>query len=147
MAVEDLWRSIDAELADLQTSGLWRNLRTVERQDPVRARLDGRDVLLFCTNDYLGLSFDPRVIRAAGEATRRWGMGVGASRLISGTMAFNPRGDENRERILRCLFTPYKKTKKRTGIAHIRKSISTLANLMVPSDIVYSREQSKRQGA
>src|SRR6201989_1897521 len=49
--------------------------------------LDGRDVLLLCSNDYLGLAGDARLRDAAAEAAERWGAGAGASRLVSGNMA------------------------------------------------------------
>ena len=48
--------------------------------------LDGRSVLLLCSNNYLGLADHPRVREAAAEAAMRWGAGAGASRLISGNM-------------------------------------------------------------
>ena len=48
--------------------------------------LDGRPVLLLCSNNYLGLADHPRVRQAAAEAAMRWGAGAGASRLISGNM-------------------------------------------------------------
>jgi 8-amino-7-oxononanoate synthase len=73
------------ELAELDAAGLLRRIRTVEPAGPHRARLDGREVVLFCTNDYLGLADDPRVTAAAAEAIARAGWGAGASRLISGS--------------------------------------------------------------
>lgn len=51
--------------------------------------LDGAEVLLLCSNNYLGLADHPRVRQAAGEAAERLGAGAGASRLISGTMALH----------------------------------------------------------
>jgi glycine C-acetyltransferase/8-amino-7-oxononanoate synthase len=48
--------------------------------------LDGRPVLLLCSNNYLGLAGHPLVREAAAEAAIRWGAGAGASRLISGSM-------------------------------------------------------------
>ena len=48
--------------------------------------LDGRPVLLLCSNNYLGLADHPRVREAAAEAAMHWGAGAGASRLISGSM-------------------------------------------------------------
>jgi len=48
--------------------------------------LDGRDVLLLCSNDYLGLASHPRVRAAAAEAAMRWGAGAGSARLIAGNM-------------------------------------------------------------
>ena len=53
-------------------------------------RLGGREVLLLCSNDYLGLAGDPRVRAAAAAAAVRWGAGAGASRLVSGNMALHP---------------------------------------------------------
>ena len=53
--------------------------------------LDGRPVLLLCSNNYLGLADHPRVRQAAAEAAMRWGVGAGASRLISGNMKLHRR--------------------------------------------------------
>src|SRR5258707_8361910 len=47
--------------------------------------LDGKPVLLLCSNNYLGLADHPRVREAAADAAMRWGVGAGASRLLSGT--------------------------------------------------------------
>jgi 8-amino-7-oxononanoate synthase len=46
--------------------------------------VDGRDCIAFCSNDYLGLSQDPRVVEAFVNAARHWGVGSGASHLVSG---------------------------------------------------------------
>ena len=73
-------------LEELRDSGLYRRLRLVEGRQGPRITLDGRDVLLLCSNDYLGLTAHPRVRNAAAEAAMRWGAGAGASRLISGNM-------------------------------------------------------------
>lgn len=73
-------------LKDLRDSGLYRRLRLVEGRQGPRITLDGRDVLLLCSNDYLGLAAHPRVRNAAAEAAMHWGAGAGASRLVSGNM-------------------------------------------------------------
>lgn len=78
---------IAARLEELRERGLHRRLRLVEGPQGPRVTLDGREVLLLCSNDYLGLAADPRVREAAAEAALRWGAGSGASRLISGNMA------------------------------------------------------------
>jgi glycine C-acetyltransferase/8-amino-7-oxononanoate synthase len=77
---------IEARLAELRELGLYRRLRLVDSPQGPRVRLDGRAVLLLCSNNYLGLADHPRVRRAAAEAALRWGTSAGASRLISGTM-------------------------------------------------------------
>ena len=81
-------------LEELRESGLRRRLRLVEGAQGPRVQLDGRPVLLLCSNDYLGLAGHPRVREAAAEAALGWGAGAGASRLISGNMAPHRRLEE-----------------------------------------------------
>ncbi len=76
------WRR---ELEELERTGMRRTLRTVDGVGP-RVTVDGRDVLLLCSNNYLGLAGHPALIEAAAAATRRHGAGSGASRLVSGTL-------------------------------------------------------------
>ena len=78
--------AVAQRLEELRESGLYRRLRLVEGPQGPRVTLDGREVLLLCSNNYLGLADDERVREAAAEAARRWGAGAGASRLISGNM-------------------------------------------------------------
>ena len=78
--------NIREELARLEALGLRRSFQViVGPQGPV-VRMDGREVLLMCSNDYLNLANHPLVKKAAIEATERWGASAGASRLVSGTM-------------------------------------------------------------
>jgi 8-amino-7-oxononanoate synthase len=77
---------VAARLADLRDRGLHRRLRLVEGPQGPSVRLDDREVLLLCSNNYLGLADEPRVREAAAQAALRWGAGAGASRLISGSM-------------------------------------------------------------
>jgi 8-amino-7-oxononanoate synthase len=81
-------------LEELRASGLHRRLRLVEGAQGPRVQLDGCEVLLLCSNDYLGLSAHPRVREAAAEAALTWGAGAGAARLISGNMALHRRLEE-----------------------------------------------------
>jgi 8-amino-7-oxononanoate synthase len=73
-------------LAELRESGLHRRLRLVESPQGPRVLLDGRPVLLLCSNDYLGLADSAEVRDAAAQAALRWGAGAGGARLISGNM-------------------------------------------------------------
>ncbi len=75
---------LDTECATLEQSGLLRHLRTVRSAPTGTINLDGRDVVLLGSNNYLGLSTHPKVIAAAVEATRTFGTGASGSRLISG---------------------------------------------------------------
>ncbi|HEV2820231.1 MAG TPA: 8-amino-7-oxononanoate synthase [Solirubrobacteraceae bacterium] len=82
---------VGAALEQLRRAGLLRELRTLESGPGARVRLDGREVLLLCSNDYLGLAGHPAVRAAAAEAAQRWGAGAGASRLVSGNLALHDR--------------------------------------------------------
>ena len=73
-------------LAEQDQAGMRRTLRTVEGPQGGRVTLSGREVLLLCSNDYLGLAAHPAVVEAARQALARFGVGSGASRLVSGTM-------------------------------------------------------------
>ena len=77
------------QLAELRRSGLHRRLRLIEGPQGPRVLLDGAEVLLLCSNNYLGLADHPRVRQAAGEAAERYGAGAGSSRLISGSMSLH----------------------------------------------------------
>jgi 8-amino-7-oxononanoate synthase len=76
-------------LAALQASGLHRGLRLVEGPQGPEVMLDGRSVLLLCSNNYLGLADHPRLRRAAADAALSLGTSAGASRLISGSMSIH----------------------------------------------------------
>jgi 8-amino-7-oxononanoate synthase len=85
---------IDERLEEIRDRGLYRKLRSVSGPQGPRVLLDGRPVLLLCSNNYLGLADHPRVREAAAEAAMRYGAGSGASRLISGNMTIHRRLEE-----------------------------------------------------
>ncbi len=85
---------IEQRLEELQELGLRRSLRMVSGPQGPRVLLDGKPVLMLCSNNYLGLADHPRVREAAAEAAMRWGVGAGASRLVSGTMTIHRRLEE-----------------------------------------------------
>ncbi len=98
----DSW-SLDTELkmselaihlAELERLGLTRRMRLVSGPQGPTVLLDDRPVLLMCSNNYLGLADHPRVREAAAQAAARWGVGAGASRLVSGTMTVHGRLEE-----------------------------------------------------
>ncbi len=79
--------ALEAELAALESQGLQRQRRTMQTPCGVRINVDGRSLLSFCSNDYLGLAAEPALVDAAREAALRWGVGSGASHLVSGHFA------------------------------------------------------------
>lgn len=74
------------ELEGLRQQGLFRSLRVVGGPQTGRVLLDGREVLLLCSNNYLGLADHPALKEASIRAVERYGVSSGASRLVSGTM-------------------------------------------------------------
>ncbi len=79
-----VWEEIKTELDTLRQNNLWRQLREITPLSPTRAFINGKEVILFCTNNYLGLTHHPEVIKAAKEALNKYGTGSGAARLITG---------------------------------------------------------------
>ena len=75
------------ELDAIEARGLRRRLRVVGGPQDAVVRIDGREVVLLCSNNYLGLAFHPDVVEAAVRATRDFGASAVSSRLISGHMA------------------------------------------------------------
>jgi 8-amino-7-oxononanoate synthase len=73
-----------AQLDALETRQLRRTRRNVQALHGVHMRVDGRDMLAFCSNDYLGLAQHPALIDAAQRGARRWGVGATASPLVCG---------------------------------------------------------------
>ncbi len=74
------------EIEELKRQGLFRPLRVLTSAQGPRAEIDGRRVINLSSNDYLGLANDPRLRRAAIEATERYGAGTAAVRTIIGTL-------------------------------------------------------------
>ncbi|MBK5939340.1 aminotransferase class I/II-fold pyridoxal phosphate-dependent enzyme [Halochromatium roseum] len=72
------------ELDRLRAAGLYRQRRRLAGPQAVRPRIDGREMLAFCSNDYLGLAAHPAVVEALREGAARDGVGSGASHLITG---------------------------------------------------------------
>jgi len=82
----NLKSQLAAELQSIRDAGLWKEERVIASEQGAEVKLaDGRDVLVFCANNYLGLSSDPRVLAAAHEAMNTHGFGLSSVRFICGT--------------------------------------------------------------
>lgn len=79
-----IWEELEIGLAQLAPEGLRRRRRTLDAPCGPEAIIDGRPVVAFCSNDYLGLANHPAIVAAAQEAAGRWGVGSGASHVVSG---------------------------------------------------------------
>ncbi len=82
---------LEQHLNALEDQGLYRRMRLISGPQGARVLLDGKPVLVMCSNNYLGLADHPRVREAAADAARRWGVGSSGSRLISGNMTVHRR--------------------------------------------------------
>lgn len=74
-------------IRELKEKGLYRQLKVLDSPPAASVKVGRKTVLVFCSNDYLGLATDARMKTAAQRAVRAWGTGAGASRLISGNIA------------------------------------------------------------
>ena len=79
-------RSIHFELEGIRERGLLRSTRLISGRQTARVSCNGRDVLLLCSNNYLGLADHPALAAASIAAIEQYGTSSGAARLVSGTM-------------------------------------------------------------
>ncbi len=121
------------ELDKLAGEGMLRTLRLVEDGQGPKVHVAGREVLLLCSNNYLGIADHPALVEAMVKATRQYGAGSGASRLISGSL---PPHAALEERLAAF---------KGTGAALLFNSgyaanTGILQGLFGPDDIIFSDE-------
>jgi 8-amino-7-oxononanoate synthase len=125
--------NLDDELHTLKKTGLFRRLPVIEARSGTHIRIDGRELLLMASNDYLGLSQHPHLVSRAAQAAAVWGAGSGAARLISGSCTIF---DELEKRL-----ADFKQTQAAllfsTGYMANTGLLSALAE---PGDIIFSDE-------
>ncbi len=80
-------KSLQADLVRRRTEGLYRTRRTTASRQGPEIRIDGRPMLGFCSNDYLGLAADSRLVEAMQRGAAEYGAGSGAAHLVNGHMA------------------------------------------------------------
>lgn len=78
-----MW-DLEQELERRRAAGLYRRRRVVDGPQGPELTVDGRRVLAFCSNDYLGLAADPRLAEALARGAREYGVGGGAAHLVTG---------------------------------------------------------------
>jgi glycine C-acetyltransferase len=89
MATETKIAWIEEEIASLKEGGLFTNIRIIESPMDGWVTIEGKKVLNFCANNYLGLANHPRLRDAAKKAVDEYGVGPGAVRTIAGTMSLH----------------------------------------------------------
>ena len=85
---------LGAQLAAWRAAGTYQPLRILESESAPESRFDGHEVINLASNNYLGLTTHPKLREAALEATRKYGVGSGAVRTISGTMSIHMQLEE-----------------------------------------------------
>ena len=80
---------IEDELQNLKDAGLYNRIRTLSSPQGAWLVVDGKRVLNFCSNNYLGLANNPRLVEAAKDAIDQYGIGPAAVRTIAGTMGLH----------------------------------------------------------
>ncbi|HOZ38477.1 MAG TPA: glycine C-acetyltransferase [Anaerolineaceae bacterium] len=80
---------IDEELAKLKETGFYNTIPTMDSPQGASVVINGKRVLNFCANNYLGLANHPRLVEAATQAMQKYGVGPGAVRSIAGTMSLH----------------------------------------------------------
>lgn len=76
---------LQAELKNIEESGLFKRERVITSEQGAVVKVNGKDVIIFCANNYLGLSSHPKVVEAAHKTLDRHGYGMSSVRFICGT--------------------------------------------------------------
>src|SRR6266852_4988519 len=85
---------LGAQLDEWRKGGTYQRLRVLESASAAESKFDGQEVINLASNNYLGLTTHPKLVEAALDATRAFGVGSGAVRTISGTMSLHMRLEE-----------------------------------------------------
>jgi len=82
------------QIEQWKSEGTYQRLRILESESAAESRFDGKEVINLASNNYLGLTTHPKLREAALEAVRKYGVGSGAVRTISGTMTLHMQLEE-----------------------------------------------------
>ncbi len=90
MSYASIKHSFTEEIANIQSSGLWKTERVINSDQKNTIHLaDGAQVINMCANNYLGLANHPEVIKAASDGLQQWGFGAASVRFICGTQGIH----------------------------------------------------------
>lgn len=98
---EQLQNDLKAELEDLESKNLLWNPRTLEGPSGAKTKIAGKEVIMLCSNNYLGLSNNRILKKAAVEAVKKYGAGSGSVRPIAGSMDIHLKLEETIARFKR----------------------------------------------
>ncbi len=124
---------LQAEIDNLKAAGLYNHIRTIESPMDAWVTIDGRRLLNFCANNYLGLANHPRVAEAARRGIDDYGVGPGAVRSIAGTTSLHVELEQKLAEFKHaeaCL----------TFQSGFTANLATIAALVGPGDLIFSDE-------
>ena len=124
---------IDDQIAELKQSGLFNVIRTIESPMDAWVTIDGRRLLNFCANNYLGLANHPRLRAAAKKEIDSHGVGPGAVRTIAGTMDLHLQLEER--------LAQFKKAEACISFqSGFMANLATIPALVGREDVIFSDE-------
>ncbi len=134
MSVEKTWiKFLQQEIEDLKKQNLFTTLPVLESEQKNRVIMHGKEVIILCTNNYLGFANHPRLREAAKKAIDKWGLGCGAVRQIAGTMKIHMDLEE--------MLAKYKKEEAvLVFVAGIAANRGTIQAIMGEGDVIISDE-------
>ena len=124
---------LQAEIDNLKAAGLYNHIRTIDSPMDAWVTIDGRRLLNFCANNYLGLANHPRVRQAAQHGIDDYGVGPGAVRSIAGTTSLHATLEQKLAEFKHaeaCL----------TFQSGFTANLATIAALVGPGDLIFSDE-------
>ncbi len=101
MPADDINNFLRSQLDDLKTKGLYKAERRIDSPQQPAITVNGREVVNFCANNYLGLANHPAVVAAAEDGLRAWGYGLSSVRFICGTQGVHKQLEEQIARFFR----------------------------------------------
>ena len=97
-----LEKTLAAELENLRDTGQYKQANELQRPQAPRTKMDGNDIIMLSSNNYLGLANHPRVLEAARNAIEQFGMGTASVRFICGTMTCHLELEEKIREFIGC---------------------------------------------
>lgn len=85
----DVQERLSTTLEEIRDAGLWKAERVIETPQGATVEVDGKEVIILCANNYLGLSNHPRIVKAAQDGMADWGFGLSSVRFICGTQTIH----------------------------------------------------------
>src|SRR6056297_2501592 len=130
---EEFEKDLKKELGNLKDEGLYNNIRTLESPQGAWVEINGKEVLNFSSNNYLGLANHSETVKAAKEALDKYGIGPGAVRTIAGTMSLHEELEEKLAKLKKVEATL-------TFQSGFNSNLAVIPALVGKGDTIYSDE-------